>query len=104
VHRWKTGFYHIACGAGVPLVLAFLDYARKEGGLGPVFHPTGDLKADMADILAFYATVTGRHPERMGAVERGGLGCLDRKQGFISGILLWVHDHAAACFCGRVLK
>jgi len=69
VHRWKTGFYHIALGAGVPLVLAFLDYARKEGGLGPVFHPTGDLKADMAEILGFYATVTGRHPERMGAVE-----------------------------------
>jgi 1-acyl-sn-glycerol-3-phosphate acyltransferase len=69
VHRWKTGFYHIALGAGVPLVLAFLDYAHKEGGLGPVFHPTGDLKADMAEIIGFYATVTGRHPERMGAVE-----------------------------------
>ena len=36
VTRWKTGFYHIARGAGVPLVLAFLDYARKEGGIGPV--------------------------------------------------------------------
>jgi 1-acyl-sn-glycerol-3-phosphate acyltransferase len=69
VHRWKTGFYHIACGAGVPLVLAFLDYSRKEGGLGPVFHPTGDLNADMAEILAFYSTVTGRHPERMGMAE-----------------------------------
>jgi 1-acyl-sn-glycerol-3-phosphate acyltransferase len=64
VTRWKTGFYHIACGAGVPLVLAFLDYARKEGGLGPVFQPTGDLKADMTEILKFYSTVTGRHPEK----------------------------------------
>ena len=69
VTRWKTGFYHIACGAGVPLVLAFLDYARKEGGLGPVFQPTGNLEADMAEILGFYATVTGKHPERMGVVE-----------------------------------
>jgi 1-acyl-sn-glycerol-3-phosphate acyltransferase len=69
VTRWKTGFYHIACGAGVPLVLAFLDYARKEGGLGPVFQPTGNLKADMAEILGFYDTVTGKHPERMGVVE-----------------------------------
>jgi 1-acyl-sn-glycerol-3-phosphate acyltransferase len=69
VTRWKTGFYHIACGAGVPLVLAFLDYARKEGGLGPILHPTGDFEADMAEILCFYATVTGRHPEKTGTVE-----------------------------------
>lgn len=69
VTRWKTGFYHIARGAGVPIVLSFLDYARKEGGLGPVFYPTGDFEADMREILAFYAGVTGRHPERMGALE-----------------------------------
>lgn len=69
VTRWKTGFYHIAVGAGVPIVLSFLDYTRKEGGLGPVFHPTGHLAADMADILTFYSTVTGKHPERMGVVE-----------------------------------
>jgi 1-acyl-sn-glycerol-3-phosphate acyltransferase len=69
VTRWKTGFYQIALGAGVPLVLAFLDYARKEGGLGPIFQPTGDYSTDMAEILAFYATVTGKHPERMGVME-----------------------------------
>ncbi len=69
VTRWKTGFYHIARGAGVPIVLAFLDYARREGGLGPVFHPTGDFEADMRDILKFYSTVTGKRPERMGTVE-----------------------------------
>jgi 1-acyl-sn-glycerol-3-phosphate acyltransferase len=69
VTRWKTGFYHIARGAGVPLVLAFLDYARKEGGLGPTVYPTGNLQADMAEILGFYATITGKHPERMGKVE-----------------------------------
>ena len=69
VTRWKTGFYHIACGARVPLVLAFLDYARKEGGLGPILHPTGDFEADMAEILSFYATITGKHPEKTGTVE-----------------------------------
>jgi hypothetical protein len=36
-------------------------------------------------------------------IDRGGRGCLDRKQGFISGNLLLVHDHAAACFSGREL-
>jgi 1-acyl-sn-glycerol-3-phosphate acyltransferase len=69
VTHWKTGFYHIASKAGVPLVLAFLDYARKEGGIGPVFQPTGNLESQMAEILKFYSTVTGKHPERMGVVE-----------------------------------
>ncbi len=69
VTRWKTGFYHIARGAKVPIVLSFLDYARKEGGLGPVFYPTGNFEADIAEILKFYAAVTGKHPERMGVTE-----------------------------------
>ena len=69
VSQWKTGFYHIAREAGVPLVLAFLDYARKEGGIGPVFQPTGNFESQMAEILKFYSTVTGKHPERMGVVE-----------------------------------
>ncbi len=69
VTRWKTGFYHIARGAGVPIVLSFLDYARKEGGVGPVYYPTGDFEADMKAILQFYTTVTGRHPERTGTLE-----------------------------------
>jgi hypothetical protein len=34
----------------------------------------------------------------------GGRDCLDRKQGFISGKLLLIHDHAAACFCDCVPK
>lgn len=69
VMRWKSGFYHIARGAGVPVVLAFLDYRQKEGGLGPVFRPTGNFEADMGEILRFYSTVTGKRPERMGAAE-----------------------------------
>jgi hypothetical protein len=48
----------------VPIVCAFLDYRRKRGGLGPVITTTGDLKADMAQIRAFYGTVTAKHPER----------------------------------------
>ena len=61
---WKSGFYWIAHTAQVPIVCAFLDYRRKRGGLGPVIATTGDLKADMAQIRAFYATVTAKHPER----------------------------------------
>jgi 1-acyl-sn-glycerol-3-phosphate acyltransferase len=62
VIRWKTGFYHIACGAEVPIVLGFLDYRRKVGGIGPVVYPTGNITADMETIRAFYDGVTGKHP------------------------------------------
>lgn len=62
--HWKTGFYYIAQEAGVPIVLAFVDYGRKVGGLGPVFEPTGDLDADMATIKAFYAPIKGKNADQ----------------------------------------
>ena len=65
--HWKTGFYFIAQQAGVPIVLAFVDYGRKVGGLGPVFEPTGDLEADMASIKAFYAPIQGKNPTQFEA-------------------------------------
>ena len=58
---WKTGFYYIALGAKVPIVLAYMDYKRKISGLGPLFHPTGDIEADMVRIKAFYAAFTGKN-------------------------------------------
>ncbi|OQW87289.1 MAG: glycerol acyltransferase [Rhodoferax ferrireducens] len=58
---WKTGFYHIAQAAQVPIVMAYMDYTRKISGLGPVFYPTGDLEADMLTIKAFYAPFKGRN-------------------------------------------
>ncbi len=64
VKKWKTGFYHIANGANVPIVLGFLDYRQKAGGIGPVIYPTGDIKADMKTIRAFYDGVTGKYPEK----------------------------------------
>ena len=61
---WKTGFYYIALGAQVPIVMAYMDYARKESGLGPVFEPTGNIEADMATIQAFYAPFKGKNPDQ----------------------------------------
>ena len=58
---WKTGFYYIALGAKVPIVLAYMDYRKKISGLGPVFEPSGDIEADMVRIKAFYAGFTGRN-------------------------------------------
>ena len=63
VDNWKTGFYRMALGAKVPLVLAFIDARAKETGFGPTFMPTGDIEADMAEIQAFYATKLGINPE-----------------------------------------
>jgi 1-acyl-sn-glycerol-3-phosphate acyltransferase len=66
--RWKTGFYYIAARAGVPIVLGFLDFGRRRGGLGEILVPSGDIEADFATLRAFYAPVRGRHPHRQGAI------------------------------------
>jgi 1-acyl-sn-glycerol-3-phosphate acyltransferase len=66
---WKTGFYYIALGAHVPIVLVYVDYKRKVLGTGPLIMPSGDIQADMAAIRAFYETITARHPERVGQME-----------------------------------
>ncbi|RRJ83803.1 lysophospholipid acyltransferase family protein [Aestuariirhabdus litorea] len=64
VDQWKTGFYHIASGAGVPIALGFLDYATKTGGFGPTFYPSGDIDKDIAEIRQFYADKIGKHSDR----------------------------------------
>ena len=58
---WKTGFYYIALSAKVPIVMAYMDYQHKISGLGPLFHPTGNIEADMATIKAFYAPFRGKN-------------------------------------------
>lgn len=63
VEKWKTGFYHIAQGARLPILLAYFDYAQRAVGLGPLFHPTGDLDADVHRILEFYNRFTGKRPK-----------------------------------------
>jgi 1-acyl-sn-glycerol-3-phosphate acyltransferase len=62
---WKSGFYWIALGAGVPVVTGFLDYKRKVGGFGPPVHLTGDITKDMDVFRAFYANVTAKYPEQV---------------------------------------
>lgn len=57
VKKWKSGFYHIASGAKVPVVLGFLDFKRKTSGIGPVVTLTGDMEQDMNDIRAFYSKI-----------------------------------------------
>ena len=53
--HWKSGFYHIARGANVPVVPGYLDFGRKRAGLGPAIHLSGNVREDMDKIRAFYA-------------------------------------------------
>ncbi|WP_063815753.1 MULTISPECIES: lysophospholipid acyltransferase family protein [Sorangium] len=69
--RWKTGFYYVALGAGVPILLGYLDFPRKRGGILHVFYPTGDIEADMAAIRRHYDGVEGKHPGRMSEITLG---------------------------------
>ena len=68
--HWKSGFYRIALGAGVPVVPGYLDYGRKRAGLGPPIHLTGDVKADMDRIRAFYAdkAPSGLYADQFGPI------------------------------------
>lgn len=62
--EWKTGFYHVARLARVPIALAYVDYPKKEVGIGKLVYPTDNMDADMREIMSFYHGITGRHPEK----------------------------------------
>lgn len=62
VERWKTGFYYTAIDAGLPIVLGFMDYKKRELGFGAVVHPSGNFEEDMRVIEEFYLNKTAKHP------------------------------------------
>ncbi len=61
--EWKSGFYHIANSAGVPIILGFLDFGKKEVGFLDVFMPTGDYEIDLIKIQKKYLGITPKYPE-----------------------------------------
>ena len=68
VDYWKSGFYHIARGANVPVVLSYLDFGTKVGGIGPAIELRGDYTADMDKIREFYSDKHGLRPEKVGVI------------------------------------
>jgi len=66
--NWKSGFYHIARQAAVPIVPSFLDFGRKRAGFGPPLVVSGDVRADMQYFRDFYAGMQGKFPERFGPI------------------------------------
>ncbi len=65
---WRSGFYHIALKAGVPIVPAWVDNKNMLGGIGEGIMPTGDYAADLARLLEFYRSMMPGHP-RWAALE-----------------------------------
>jgi len=63
VERWKSGFYHIACGAGVPIVPAALDFQHRRIVIGAPLQPTGNEEADLRQLLAFYRPYVPKNPD-----------------------------------------
>ena len=61
---WKPGFYRIAQQTGLPITLGFVDGTTRALGVGPSFHPTGDMNKDMDFVRTFYADKHGIRPER----------------------------------------
>ena len=65
---WKSGFYYIANSAGIPIVLGFVDYAKKVGGFEKFIIPTGDIQKDIVEISDFYQSITAKYPENFGPI------------------------------------
>jgi 1-acyl-sn-glycerol-3-phosphate acyltransferase len=61
--EWKSGFWHIAHKAGVPIVLAYADYQKKEAGLGVIIEPH-DFESDMHKVMEFYSRISPCHPDK----------------------------------------
>ena len=61
--KWKSGFYHVAKRAGVPILLGYIDYAKKECGIKEIIYPTDDIHVDMRKIMSHYQNITPKHPE-----------------------------------------
>lgn len=62
--NWRTGFYHVAKQAGVPIALGYLDWGKKTAGIGKVIWPSDDMEKDMQTIMRFYQGIQPRFPEK----------------------------------------
>jgi 1-acyl-sn-glycerol-3-phosphate acyltransferase len=71
VGEWKSGFWHIARAADVPLVLSVLDYGKKCVTLPAVIHPSGDFDADLALIRGHYVDAVGKNRRQFAAPAAG---------------------------------
>ena len=64
VPKWKTGFYHIAKSAEVPIIMGYVDFKKNEVGFGPLLNISGDFEKDMTKIQGFFKNKSGKFPEK----------------------------------------
>lgn len=63
VETWKTGFYHMAVKAGVPIIMVGFDYPMRVVVVSDPFQPTGDMETDFARMDQFFEKIVPKHPE-----------------------------------------
>ena len=77
---WRSGFYHLALAARVPVGLGFIDFSRKEIGVGPYHWMSGDIASDLARIREFYADRRGKYPALESVIELAEVKALPRDE------------------------
>lgn len=77
VDKWKTGFLQIAAQAKVPVLLVGIDYKKKEIVIGETRQIGDNIPRELQSSLAFFATVTGKHPENCNTVIADNSGVRD---------------------------
>ena len=63
VYKWKTGFYYIAKGANLPIVMATLDFKHKQIKISEPYYLTDNMEADFNHFYRYFASVIGKRPE-----------------------------------------
>lgn len=63
VERLKTGFYHIAKEAHVPILPVGFDFLKKKVVIGIPIYPDNEA-ADLKNIILFFSKCRGKHEER----------------------------------------
>ena len=65
---WRSGFYYMALGANVPILLVSIDYQQRQIEIGPLIHPSGDIQNDFSSMRKFYAGKKGKYPFKQGEI------------------------------------
>ena len=68
VDHWKSGFYWIASKAEVPIAFGYLDYGKREAGIGGYLVPSGDISRDMDVLREFYRDKRGKYPDNQNTI------------------------------------
>jgi len=69
---WKSGFYHIALAANIPICMGYIDYSKRTLGFEQMFYPSGNIDEDIKVIADYYLNIKGKYPQNQGPVQIKG--------------------------------